>query len=56
MTSKKGYDFKKTLVSTTGLLVLFFILILVNVLFSYASIRWDATEDNIYSLSQGTHR
>jgi ABC-type uncharacterized transport system involved in gliding motility auxiliary subunit len=56
MTRKKGYDFKKTLVSTTGLLVLFFILILVNVLFSYASIRWDATEDKIYSLSQGTKK
>ncbi|UCF84093.1 MAG: GldG family protein [Desulfobacteraceae bacterium] len=56
MASKKGYDFKKTLVSTTGLLVLFFILILVNVLFSYASIRWDATEDKIYSLSQGTKK
>ena len=56
MTGKKGYDFKKTIVSTTGLLVLFFILILVNVLFSYASIRWDATEDKIYSLSQGTKK
>ena len=56
MTGKKGYDYKKTLVSTTGLLVLFFILILVNVLFSYASIRWDATEDKIYSLSQGTKK
>jgi ABC-type uncharacterized transport system involved in gliding motility auxiliary subunit len=56
MASKKGYDFKKTLVSATGMLVLFFILILVNVLFSYASIRWDATEDKIYSLSQGTKK
>jgi ABC-type uncharacterized transport system involved in gliding motility auxiliary subunit len=56
MASKKGYDLKKTLVSTTGVLVLFFILILVNVIFSYACIRWDATEDKIYSLSQGTKK
>jgi ABC-type uncharacterized transport system involved in gliding motility auxiliary subunit len=56
MASKKGYDLKKILVSTTGVLVLFFILILVNFIFSYACIRWDATEDKIYSLSQGTKK
>lgn len=56
MAHKKGSDFKKTLVSTTGLVALFFILILVNVLLSYASIRWDATEDKVYSLSEGTRK
>ena len=54
MVRSKGYDFKKTLVSTTGLVVLLVILILVNVILSYANVRWDATEDNIYSLSKGT--
>lgn len=56
MIRKEGYDLKKTLVSTTGLVVLLCILILINVIFSYASIRWDATEDNIYSLSEGTRK
>ena len=56
MARKKGYDFKKTLVSTTGLVVLFFILIVINVIFSYASIRWDATEDKVYSLAEGTKK
>ena len=54
MARVKGQDFKKALLSTTGLVVLLLILILVNVIFSYASIRWDTTEDHIYSLSQGT--
>ena len=54
MVSKHGYDLKKTLVSTTGLIILLVILIMVNVILSYASIRWDATEDKIYSLSDGT--
>jgi len=54
MATKQGYDLKKTLISATGLVVLFVILILMNVIFSYANIRWDATEDGIYSLSEGT--
>jgi ABC-type uncharacterized transport system involved in gliding motility auxiliary subunit len=54
MIRKKGYDLKKTLVSTMGLFVLLLILILVNVICSYANIRWDATGDKIYSLSKGT--
>ena len=54
MKGKKGPDFQKTLVSATGLVVLLAILILINVILSYANIRWDATEDKIYSLSKGT--
>jgi len=50
----KGYDYKKALVSVTGLAVLFLVLIFVNLIASYATIRWDATEDNAYSLSNGT--
>jgi ABC-type uncharacterized transport system involved in gliding motility auxiliary subunit len=54
MVRKKGGNVQKTIVSVTGLLVLLVILILVNVILSYANIRWDTTEDKIYSLSEGT--
>jgi len=54
MLDKKSHDFKKNIVSTTGLMVLLVILILLNVILSYANIRWDTTEERIYSLSQGT--
>jgi len=50
----KGAEIKKTIVSITGLGVLLVILVMINVLFSYANLRWDATEDRIYSLSEGT--
>jgi ABC-type uncharacterized transport system involved in gliding motility auxiliary subunit len=52
--AKTGSDIKKTLLSTTGLLAVFCILILINVIVSYANIRWDATEGHVYSLSKGT--
>jgi len=52
--AKKGTEIRKTLLSTTGLVAVFFILLLINVIVSYANIRWDATEDHIYSLSDGT--
>ena len=54
MVSKKGYDFNKAIVSIAGLAVLLIILILFNVILSYANIRWDTTEEKIYSLSKGT--
>ncbi|MFZ0451454.1 MAG: Gldg family protein [Desulfatiglandaceae bacterium] len=44
----------RTLLSSTGLIVVFFILVFINVFVSYANIRWDATQDKIYSLSEGT--
>jgi ABC-type uncharacterized transport system involved in gliding motility auxiliary subunit len=56
MVSKRGYDYRRTLLSVTGLVVLLVILILLNVIFSHANIRWDTTEDKIYSLSDGTHK
>ena len=49
-------DMRKLLVSIAGLGVVLLILVLVNVLLSFANIRWDATEDNVYSLSRGTHK
>ncbi|MCD6306304.1 MAG: Gldg family protein [Deltaproteobacteria bacterium] len=54
MPTGKGFDYKRTLISVTGLAVLFLVLILVNIIVSYAAIRWDVTEDDIYSLSEGT--
>ncbi|MBW1781244.1 MAG: Gldg family protein [Deltaproteobacteria bacterium] len=54
MATGKGYDYKKAFRSVIGLVVLFLILIFVNIIMSYATIRWDATEDNAYSLSEGT--
>jgi ABC-type uncharacterized transport system involved in gliding motility auxiliary subunit len=50
----KGAEIRKTIVSITGLGVLLVILVMINGLFSHASLRWDATEDRIYSLSEGT--
>ncbi len=54
MAQAKEQNFRKNLVSGTGLAVLIIIIVLVNVLFSRASVRWDATEENAYSLSEGT--
>jgi ABC-type uncharacterized transport system involved in gliding motility auxiliary subunit len=54
MVGGKGAEIKKTIVSITGLGVLLVILIMINVIFSHANLRWDATEDHIYSLSEGT--
>ncbi len=54
MKKRQGVFFKKALLSVTGLAVLFLILILVNIMASYANVRWDATEDKSYSLSKGT--
>ena len=45
---------QKTFLSITGLIILLLILILVNILVSYANLRWDVTEEGVYSLSQGT--
>lgn len=54
MTQEKEKYFKKSLVSGAGLLIFLVVLISLNVLFSRVSLRWDATEEKSYSLSQGT--
>ncbi len=52
---KTNSTFKgKSIFSLGGLLLVLIILILVNVIFSGVNWRVDATEDRIYSLSQGT--
>ncbi|UCG13736.1 MAG: Gldg family protein [Deltaproteobacteria bacterium] len=54
MNGQQGQKHKKILASATGLGILFLILILINVIVSYANVRWDTTADNIFSLSQGS--
>ncbi len=44
----------KPLFSAGGLLLVLVILVMVNVLFAGVNLRWDATEDNLYSLSKGS--
>ncbi|MFP3911765.1 MAG: Gldg family protein [Desulfobacteraceae bacterium] len=51
---RRGFDVKKATLSIVGLVVLLLILVVANIIVSYANVRWDATEENIYSLSDGT--
>ena len=44
----------KSFFSMGGLLLVLIILVLVNVIFSRVNVRWDATKDKLYSLSNGT--
>ena len=48
------YDIKRLIFSILGLLLLFFIIVFINIIISYANLRWDLTEDKLYSLSKGT--
>ncbi|HPQ44890.1 MAG TPA: Gldg family protein [Syntrophales bacterium] len=54
MERKTVTNLKRILVSSTGLVILFIILILANVIFSFTNLRVDTTEERIYSLSQGS--
>lgn len=45
---------RKTVFSVGGALLVLVILVLVNVLLSRTTVRWDATAEGLYSLSQGT--
>ena len=44
----------KSFFSLGGLLLVLIILVLINVIFSRVNVRWDATKDKLYSLSNGT--
>ncbi len=44
----------KTAFSAGSVVLVLVIVVLVNLLLSRTTLRWDATEDNLYSLSQGT--
>ena len=45
---------RKSLFSAGGLILLLLILVLVNFVFARVNLRWDATEDRLYSLSDST--
>jgi ABC-type uncharacterized transport system involved in gliding motility auxiliary subunit len=47
-------DISKTLFSAVGLPVVFLIIILVNVLFAGLNLKWDLTEEKLYSISEAT--
>jgi ABC-type uncharacterized transport system involved in gliding motility auxiliary subunit len=51
---KQGFGFGKSLYSAGGAALVLLILIFINAIVSQANLRWDATEDNLYSLSEGT--
>ena len=46
----------KSLFSAGGLILVLVILVLINVIFSRVNLRWDLTEDNLYSLSPGSRK
>lgn len=53
MTDGKKY-FKAHLLSTAGVILLLLALVMVNFVIARVNIRWDATQNKIYSLSDGT--
>lgn len=54
--SEKKKDISKTLFSAGGLFLVFLIIILVNVIFSQLNVRWDATAEKLYSLSEASEK
>ncbi|QTA78540.1 putative ABC transporter domain-containing protein [Desulfonema limicola] len=44
----------KILIFCRGLILVLVILVLINIIFSRVNLRWDMTEDKLYSLSEGT--
>ncbi|MFP4307356.1 MAG: Gldg family protein [Desulfococcaceae bacterium] len=55
-TEKTSAGPSRSLLSAGGLLLVLVILALFNLLLGQASLRWDLTEDNIYSLSEGSRK
>lgn len=55
-TEKTSAGPSRSLLSAGGLLLVLAILALFNLLLGQASLRWDLTEDNIYSLSEGSRK
>ncbi len=52
----KQKEFDKSFFSAGGLLLVLFILVLINLIFSRANLRWDSTQDKLYSLSEGSKK
>ena len=53
---KNTYKLAGSLFSAGGLGLMLVILVLVNLIISQVNIRWDATKDKLYSLSDGTKK
>ncbi len=51
---KKAFGVGKSLFSAGGIVLMLLILVFINAIASQANLRWDATADNLYSLSDGT--
>lgn len=51
---KKGLS--RSLLSVGGLVAILVILVFVNIIFANVNLRWDATNDKLYSLSDGTKK
>ena len=56
MKKKSQRGTRKVILSAAGLCILFVVLVMVNILFSFVSLRWDTTEEGLFSLSEGTKR
>jgi len=56
MKKKSQRETRKVILSAAGLCILFVVLVMVNILFSFVSLRWDTTEEGLFSLSEGTKR
>ena len=54
MSDEKNKNFSSTLLSTSGILIALGVVICLNLIFSNFSLRWDLTENKMYSLSEGT--
>ena len=50
----KRRERNRSFFSVAGLMLVLLILVMVNVIFAKANLRWDATEDQLYSLSDST--
>ncbi len=49
-------SFGKSVFSVSGLVLILAALVLVNLILAHADVRWDVTEDGLYSLSPGTQK
>ncbi len=57
MKKKKGRrETKRLLLSAAGLCILFLLLVMVNIILSFASFRLDTTEEKLFSLSEGSKK
>jgi len=54
--SNQKKNVMKSLLSVGGILLVVIIVVLVNLLVSRINLRWDLTQDNVYSLSDGTKK